>query len=48
VLLTDGGEPESYEEAMSHQEEDKWYKAMQKMKSLQENCNISVDITNFK
>jgi len=38
ALLTYGGEPGSYEEAMLHEEKDKWFKAMQEeMKSLHEN-----------
>jgi len=38
MLLTDGGEPECYEEAMLHEEKDKWFKAMQEeMKLLHEN-----------
>jgi len=28
VLLTNGGYPECYEEAMLHEEKDKWFKAM--------------------
>lgn len=38
VLVTDGGEPETYDEAMSHVHREKWYDAMQdEMKSLHEN-----------
>jgi len=43
VLLTDGGEPESYEEAMLHEEKDKWYITMQEeMKSLNENYTFEL------
>ena len=38
VLLTNGGEPETYEEAMSQEKCKEWYKAMQdEMTSLYEN-----------
>ncbi|VFQ71427.1 unnamed protein product [Cuscuta campestris] len=38
VLVTDGGEPETYDEAMSHVHREKWYDAMQdEMTSLHEN-----------
>ncbi|KAG8368576.1 hypothetical protein BUALT_Bualt15G0059900 [Buddleja alternifolia] len=38
VMLTDGGEPESYPEAISHDQRDMWMEAMkEEMKSLQEN-----------
>lgn len=38
VMLTDGGEPESYPEAMAHDKKDEWLKAMQEeLKSLHEN-----------
>ena len=38
MLLNDGGEPKCYEEAMLHEEKDKWFKSMQEeMKSLHEN-----------
>ncbi|CAL1383495.1 unnamed protein product [Linum trigynum] len=38
LLLTDGGEPEYYQEAMYHEDKEEWNKAMQEeMKSLQEN-----------
>jgi len=38
VLLSDGGEPESYQEAMLHDQKNEWQKAMQEeMKSLHEN-----------
>ena len=37
-MLTDGGEPEYFEEVMSHQYKNEWVKAMQKeIKSLNEN-----------
>ncbi|VFQ70711.1 unnamed protein product [Cuscuta campestris] len=37
VLLTDGGEPECYEEAMENEDKDKWVEAMNdEMKSLHE------------
>ena len=37
-MLTDGGEPECFEEAMSHQYKNEWVKAIQEeMKSLNEN-----------
>jgi hypothetical protein len=38
VLLSDGGEPESYQEAMQHDQKKQWLEAMQdEMKSLHEN-----------
>ncbi|CAL9003904.1 unnamed protein product [Prunus brigantina] len=38
VLLTDGGEPECYEEALTHDQQDEWLKAMhEEMQSLHEN-----------
>ena len=38
VMLSDGGEPECYQEAMSHEDKGEWNKAMQEeMKSLKEN-----------
>lgn len=38
VLLSDGGEPECFDEAMSHEHNKEWYNAMQEeMKSLHEN-----------
>ena len=38
ILLSDSGEPESYEEASRHRESAKWHNAMQdEMRSLQEN-----------
>jgi len=38
VLLTNEGKPECYEEAMLHEEKNKWLKAMQEeMKSLHKN-----------
>jgi hypothetical protein len=38
VLFSDGGEPESYQEAMLHDQKNEWQKAMQEdMKSLHEN-----------
>ena len=38
VMLTDGGEPECYEEAMAHDKKKEWVKAMQEeIKSLHEN-----------
>ena len=38
VLLTDGGEPECYEEAMKDEHKNQWIEAMQdEMKSLHEN-----------
>jgi len=38
VLVTDGGEPECFDEAMSHEKKSEWLKAMQEeMKSLHEN-----------
>ena len=38
VILTYGGEPECFEEAMSHQYKNKWVKAIQEeMKSFNEN-----------
>ena len=38
VLLTDGGEPEDFQEAMSHEKSKEWYNAMQdEMNSLHEN-----------
>ena len=38
MLLTDGGEYESYEETMSHEKKYKWFKVMQEeMKPLYEN-----------
>ncbi|CAL9011600.1 unnamed protein product [Prunus brigantina] len=38
VLLTDGGEPECYEEALTHDQQDEWLKAMHEEKqSLHEN-----------
>ena len=37
-MLTNGGEPESYQEAMSHEKKKEWMKAMQEeIKSLHEN-----------
>ena len=37
-MLTDNGEPESYEHAMTHDHKEEWVKAMEeKMESLQEN-----------
>ncbi|CAL9016331.1 unnamed protein product [Prunus brigantina] len=38
VLLTDGGEPECYKEALTHDQQDEWLKAMhEEMQSLHEN-----------
>ncbi|CAL2256839.1 unnamed protein product [Prunus armeniaca] len=38
VLLTDGGEPECYEEALTHDQQDEWLKAMhEEMQSMHEN-----------
>ena len=38
VMITDGGEPECYEEAMTHDKKKEWVKAMQEeIKSLHEN-----------
>jgi len=38
VLLTDGGEPESYQEALEHEHKREWLKAMkEELKSLHEN-----------
>ena len=38
VLLTDGGKPEDFQEAMSHEKSKEWYNTMQdKMNSLHEN-----------
>jgi hypothetical protein len=38
VLVTDGGEPECFDEAMSHEKKSEWLQAMQEeMKSLHEN-----------
>ncbi|CAL9017851.1 unnamed protein product [Prunus brigantina] len=38
VLLTDGGEPECYKEALTHDQHDEWLKAMhEEMQSLHEN-----------
>jgi ATP-binding cassette subfamily B (MDR/TAP) protein 1 len=38
VLVTDGGEPECFNEAMSHEKKSEWLKAIQEeMKSLHEN-----------
>ncbi|CAL8169106.1 unnamed protein product [Prunus armeniaca] len=38
VLLTDGGEPECYKEALAHDQQDEWLKAMhEEMQSLHEN-----------
>ncbi|CAN0846213.1 Retrovirus-related Pol polyprotein from transposon TNT 1-94 [Linum grandiflorum] len=38
VMLSDGGEPECYQEAMSHEDKGEWNKAMQEeMKSLHDN-----------
>jgi len=38
VLLTDGGEPDTYEEAISHVHSKEWYNVMQdEMGSLHEN-----------
>ena len=38
VLLSDGGEPESYQEVMLHDQKNQWLEAMQdEMKSLHEN-----------
>jgi hypothetical protein len=38
VLVTDGGELECFDEAMSHEKKSEWLKAMEeKMKSLHEN-----------
>ena len=38
VMITDGGEPECYEEAMTHDKKKEWMKAMQEeIKSLHEN-----------
>ncbi|XP_048323873.2 retrovirus-related Pol polyprotein from transposon TNT 1-94 [Ziziphus jujuba] len=38
ILLTEEGEPESFQEAVSHQEKEKWLQAMQdEMESLQKN-----------
>ena len=43
VLLTDGGEPESYEEAMEDENKMKWVDAMQdEMKSLHENHSFEL------
>ena len=37
-MLTDAGEPECFEEVMSHQHKNEWVKAMQdEMRSLNEN-----------
>ena len=37
-MLTDGGEPETYQEAASHEKKMEWLKAMQEeLKSLHEN-----------
>ena len=47
VLLTDAAELECYEEAMLHEEKDKWFKSMQeKMKSLHENHTF--ELVNLK
>jgi uncharacterized protein YqgQ len=38
VLLSDGGEPESYQKVMLHDQKNQWLEAMQyEMKSLHEN-----------
>ena len=43
VLLTDGGEPESYEEAMEDENKMKWVDVMQdEMKSLHENHSFEL------
>ena len=43
VLLIDGGEPESYEEAMGDENNMKWVDAMQdEMKSLHENHSFEL------
>lgn len=37
-MITDGGEPECYQEAMSHEHKGEWIKAMpEEIKSLHEN-----------
>ena len=43
LLLTDGGEPSCYEEAMSDQHKDQWLDAMQdEMNSLYENTTFEL------
>lgn len=43
VLLTDGGEPESFNEAILSKDKEKWLEAMQEeMNSLHENCTYDL------
>ena len=43
MLLTDAGEPETYEEAMSCDQKNEWYEAMQEeLKSLHENYTFEL------
>lgn len=41
VMITDGGEPETYHEAISHEEKDEWIKAMEEeMRSLHQKSHL--------
>ncbi|CAL5337215.1 unnamed protein product [Camellia sinensis] len=45
ILLTDEGEPESFQEAQNHKEKNSWHLAMQEeMQSLQKNQTYDLDI----